>query len=480
MPLGIQRLNARHQPPTPHILFLKPLPGPSAAHAESFLARIAALMHPILRTHRLSVTALEEFPANREFVGRNFNAGECVQLVLRGGSGGGGGWLPFRAVALVMVHELAHNEHMHHGRAFWRVRNEMAAQLRGLWARGYTGEGVWGRGRALEDGEWMAGASGNEDALPTQVCGGVYRSRRRGRKRRADELSWREREERRVRRKFGAGGVALGDDEARRRAIEKGGWGKGKPRVAGSKRGRELRAAAALARFGEQKEEAVKKEEEVKIEEDDDDHGSTTDGEDDAGPDAENPDGSQMVDAKGQAMVKVCEEEDAGDVHVKEEMDEIMDLQKIPQASSIQPDASHRARNGSVKEETDDTKDLQSTPPESPEQHGDQTKAPIRQATDQEDERVSTAAGLRMSKDQDIAASMKKAARRPNQAPSSCPVCSLENEPSAWICGACSHVLKPQLAPGHWRCTSSSCAGSSYVNAGDCGVCGVCGSRKPV
>jgi hypothetical protein len=36
-----------------------------------------------MREHHLYVMALEEFPVNTEFVGRNFNAGEVIQLVLR-------------------------------------------------------------------------------------------------------------------------------------------------------------------------------------------------------------------------------------------------------------------------------------------------------------------------------------------------------------------------------------------------------------
>ena len=55
-----------------------------------------------MKTHHLSVTSLEEYEPNREFVGRNFNAGEVVQLVLRVR---GGGWLPFEYVQMVMMHE---------------------------------------------------------------------------------------------------------------------------------------------------------------------------------------------------------------------------------------------------------------------------------------------------------------------------------------------------------------------------------------
>ena len=55
-----------------------------------------------MRTHHLSVTSLEEYEHNPEFVGRNFNAGEVIQLVLKAR---GGRWLPFEYVQMVMMHE---------------------------------------------------------------------------------------------------------------------------------------------------------------------------------------------------------------------------------------------------------------------------------------------------------------------------------------------------------------------------------------
>lgn len=55
-----------------------------------------------MREHRLSVMSLEEYEPNREFVGRNFNAGEVIQLVLKSHSGQ---WLPFNYVQMVMMHE---------------------------------------------------------------------------------------------------------------------------------------------------------------------------------------------------------------------------------------------------------------------------------------------------------------------------------------------------------------------------------------
>ena len=56
-----------------------------------------------MRENHILVTALEEYEPNREFVGRNFNAGEVIQLVLK--SLTTGQWLPFTYVQMVMMHE---------------------------------------------------------------------------------------------------------------------------------------------------------------------------------------------------------------------------------------------------------------------------------------------------------------------------------------------------------------------------------------
>jgi hypothetical protein len=58
---------------------------------------------PVMREHHVSVMSLEEYEPNREFVGRNFNAGEIIQLVLKSPSTGR--WLPFNYVQMVMMHE---------------------------------------------------------------------------------------------------------------------------------------------------------------------------------------------------------------------------------------------------------------------------------------------------------------------------------------------------------------------------------------
>jgi len=56
-----------------------------------------------MKEHHLSVMSLEEYEPNAEFVGRNFNAGEVIQLVLKARFTGH--WLPFDYVQMVMMHE---------------------------------------------------------------------------------------------------------------------------------------------------------------------------------------------------------------------------------------------------------------------------------------------------------------------------------------------------------------------------------------
>ena len=130
MPIGIQRLNAKKSQPNDRIIFIKPLKGPDEAIAQDFLERIAAqcckilllspnmaeicwtgnhakilprTKVPIMKEHHLSVMSLEEYEPNAEFVGRNFNAGEVIQLVLKARFTGH--WLPFDYVQMVMMHE---------------------------------------------------------------------------------------------------------------------------------------------------------------------------------------------------------------------------------------------------------------------------------------------------------------------------------------------------------------------------------------
>ncbi|KZF24385.1 WLM-domain-containing protein [Xylona heveae TC161] len=531
MPIGIQRLNARRLPPNERIIFIKPLEGPDKALAQDYLERIAAICVPIMRTHHLSIMTLEEYEPNMEFVGRNFNAGEVIQLVLKAPYTGH--WLPFRYVQMVMMHELAHCVQMNHSGAFWKVRNQYADELRGLWTKNFTGEGMWSRGQTVAEDGHHAVAVPETETMPHSLCGGTYRSRRRKRRRgRAaggkgndgKELTYAEKKQRRIAKKFGINGKTLGNDEDARIDLEAGKIVKGKPRVANSARGRELRAAAALKRFGQQvkreeeeeEEEEQKRKEFVKKEEEDDEE-SDLDDEDDEdgegvlikeeeGEDALDWNGTKLLDSHGHGLIKVCEEEDGDNADVRAEMRE---LRQVNLDRYLERDASRavqeRDRTRQIKKEAGDenivNKKLASIPP---------AAAPSSTLVSSD---LSTSAAPSLSSFllPRAKSSSSSSSKSPNEPTSesikaeqevndrgggggdddddvttrSCPICSLSNPINSLTCLACAHVLDLDKVADHWRCKSVACRGgnsgdgrSEYVNAGDCGRCGVCGARR--
>jgi DNA-dependent metalloprotease WSS1 len=164
---------------------------------------------------------------------------------------------------MVMMHELAHNKQMNHSKAFWAVRNELSSEMKVLWGRGYTGDGLWGRGVLLANGLFDRETLEEGEVLPEHMCGGTFRSRGGKKRKVKPKIAYKEKEEKRIKRKFGVNGVALGADDDVKAKLEKGRRPAGKPRVAGSARGRELRAAAALARFEVKKEDPQVKHEDL-------------------------------------------------------------------------------------------------------------------------------------------------------------------------------------------------------------------------
>jgi DNA-dependent metalloprotease WSS1 len=321
MPLGFERINARRKQPNDHINFIKPLDGPGKAFAQDFLERIAAICNPIMKEHHIYVMSLEEYEPNSEFVGRNFNTGEVIQLVLK--TPFTGHWLPFRYVQMVMIHELSHCKQMNHSKAFWKVRNGYATELRALWEKGYTGEGMWSRGVTLVSGQYDGASLDGEVDLPENLCGGTFRTSGKRKRKAKDKLTYRERQARRVAKKFGTSGIVLGADDGIKANLEKGKKTTAKPRVAGSARGRELRAAAALARFQTQKEQTQKElaiqgaEESTESDSESDDDKSVT------GEEAVDINGKKLLDRNGRNLVKVCEDADKEDIDARNELLEL-------------------------------------------------------------------------------------------------------------------------------------------------------------
>ena len=426
-----------------------------------------------MREQHLYVMTLEEFPANREFVGRNFNAGEVIQLVLK--SPTSGRWLPFEYVQMVMMHELAHCKQMNHSRAFWAVRDTYAAHMRTLWAKGYTGDGLWGRGALLRTGQWERNTVREGEILPEHLCGGTFRSR--GRKRKArPTLSYQERKERRIQKKFGKNGVALGADEETKVKLEKGKRVKAKPRVAGSARGRELRAAAALARFEQQKEgktASVKDEDET-------DSGSESDYDDSDFPDLDSKDaidvdGERLVDAKGRGLVKVCEDEAGDDPGAMNEQEELQNVFRGGHIKRESPGTSdnriptHPPTSHVKDEPAGPESGLYSIPAAPPSPSQGIPSPAIEKTTCQ----VKLGSGKRGSPPE---ASAPNEGRTEGTA---CSMCSFINAHAAVTCDLCANVLNPAANPNCWCCPQTTCKDSMYRNSGDCGICGLCGQRRP-
>lgn len=451
MPLGFERLNERTQRPNALINFIKPLPGRTSEVAENILNRVAAICYPFMKSHMILVQALEEFPYNTEFVGRNFNAGEVIQLVLKDRHGR---WLPQKMVEMVMVHELAHCKQMNHSKAFWKVRDVYAGDLRQLWTKGYTGEGMWGRGRNLNTGVIQLDNVDVGD-VPEHLCGGTYgrrsKKRRRGAKTK-ETLSYAEKKQRRILKKFGAGGQALGADDDTKVKLEGGVTKKGKPRVAGSARGRELRAAAALARFDTVKKEevTVKKEETPSDSETEDEYDEV--GDEEAAIDV---DGERLVDDEGHALVKICEEEDDKGDNARREMSEIQSLESY--RSPFRTTEASKIPKRGKRENMAKRQNL------------DAPKPPAGRSP-------SSAKVIHLDE------IYKRRSNVPADSPPqtvACTVCSLVNEAGSLVCVACSNVLNPDLVSDHWKCRNIICLGNAYINSSDVGLCGVCGAQKP-
>ena len=390
--------------------------------------------------------------------------------------GDGGGWLPFRAVQMVMVHEIAHCVEMNHGRAFWALRGRLAGQLRELWERGYTGDGMWGVGRRVfGGGEGCVAGRGEDEGGAVRVCGGTFGRRGGGRKRK------------RKRERVGGDGRALGGDEGVKGRLEGGKNAKGRPRVAGSLRGRELRAAAAMARFEERREEG--KDEESTL------SGSETESEDEdaeAMGEAFEVDGSRMRDDKGRGMVKMCEDEDQDDVHVKREIEELQGLDGIGTTSrttaardltAVDRTESRRAEGvaKALSHTNNDPPDrirMEDIPQYVEKEDGPSPKnikavrINVRPLSHSNKDTASTIA----SQPKNPPATARTEISEPSEIV--CPICSMSNGLGSLLCIACSHVLDTRKITRYWRCRSDACQGSQYINAADCGRCGICGARK--
>ena len=418
---------------------------------------------------------------------------------------------------------------MNHSKAFWALRNAYSAEMRKLWVKGYTGEGLWGRGNILCTGQFEANTMRPDEPLPDKLCGGTYASRKRRKKIQGPrKLTAEERKARKARqilKKFGPGGNTLGGDDLKKRKLENGKATAAKPRVAASNRGRELRAAAALTRFEQAQKDDEKKPKPEEMLSGSDNNTSETDSD---GDDVILVDvnGNKLVDGNGRGLIKVCGKGDDD----KDSCQEVRELNRlrlfglqriVPSSTSFSISESSTDRNAtSVKV----TKCLEKT------SVGSGKGTWTRNVTGEnnfsgKDAQPSSTTSFASKRDRghakpNLALASKAADKKPAVTTNekslvgktsvsaagctignetkirdgandlnhhgmkyeTCSACSFMNKGLSATCAVCSHVLRPSLiSGGTWRCQSPSCArqASKFLNAADYGTCKVCGARRP-
>ncbi|KAL1679005.1 WLM domain-containing protein [Schizophyllum commune] len=163
------RLNERETNPNPHINFISALHARSEEDRESarqLLLALAAQVRPVMKDHGFAVNSLEEYEHNKVFLGRNWNAGETIELVLRRPDGS---FMPTHFIMSTFCHE-----HMNHGPDFQKLWKQLRVEVRRLQDRGYYGDGYWSSGTRLGDSAQIEGQGvASSEYMPEYMCGGA-------------------------------------------------------------------------------------------------------------------------------------------------------------------------------------------------------------------------------------------------------------------------------------------------------------------
>jgi DNA-dependent metalloprotease WSS1 len=143
---------------------------------------------------------------------------------------------------------------MNHAKPFWKTLGEFKAHFNTLVQSGYTGEGFWSRGRKMDNmGTSVSGLGMQSVDLPQALCGGAHRRFKKAASFKKFIIKARKTRSERFIEKAGSNGTLLGAEFEVRKNLDRGKKPKGAPRVVQSKRGKDLRLNAALARFEQAK-----------------------------------------------------------------------------------------------------------------------------------------------------------------------------------------------------------------------------------
>ncbi|KAF8604271.1 WLM-domain-containing protein [Ceratobasidium sp. AG-I] len=185
------RLNAKTTSPNPYFNFITALPSflnapglPSQQNAKELLDALAAQVRPICKKHGFNVNSFEEYEHNSVFLGRNWNAGETIEIVLRHSDGT---FHNIQQLIQVVCHELAHIKHMNHLAGFQQLNAQLCREVAALRAKDYYGDGMYSSGLRLSDSAEVAGRGLGATIfdLPEYMCGGAQQRQRASTLRRA-------------------------------------------------------------------------------------------------------------------------------------------------------------------------------------------------------------------------------------------------------------------------------------------------------
>jgi hypothetical protein len=181
-----------------------------------------------------------------------------------------------------------------------------------------------------------------------------------------------------------------------------------------------------------------------------------------AGGAAIDVDGKEMIDDKGRALTKICEDEDTKDGNAQREMDELQGLTRPKPKPKQRTLATPSLTNPKATRSATGSSEL--------------PKPSLVKSNSTSSKTTHTSPSAQVIHIDEIY-KRRPAQPEPSNKPviATCPICSLENEIGAFTCIMCAHVLNPRMDSHHWSCKSAACKGSIYINAGDVGRCGVCG-----
>jgi hypothetical protein len=117
--------------------------------SRDLLEEMCWKVQPIMKKREWTVPVVTEMPPkNTGAIGKNFNRGEKITIMVRkperfGGSKKGDKFFDLEHCVLVMLHELSHITHMNHSKDFWKLLDELTEEYYALKkeGKGGTGEG---------------------------------------------------------------------------------------------------------------------------------------------------------------------------------------------------------------------------------------------------------------------------------------------------------------------------------------------------